>query len=282
MESRSYATIESVARFAAPFLSCIFSILAFVSLRKLGFSVRIHPLDESRGFLLSRAKIVNGAQLLKKLEEIRNDYHFFHPVLRKINELKHCIHIEDLEKCEEIIQDPKIQHKILHNHKYLYLHGEVLILQKKYTEAIKFFEDILKDRSKINQIETLRTMSALGKAYCLAGKNNEALMIYEKLEAKSPRNLNHKIMVGEALLGLEETYKAEAKFHEILENKQALTGMVKSNSIAGKYDIARSFFDQIEGEFESKSLASYFNNRGVLLIKKNNFNEAVAFYKNAL
>ena len=56
MESRSYATIESVARFAAPFLSCIFSILAFVSLRKLGFSVRIHPLDESRGFLLSRGE----------------------------------------------------------------------------------------------------------------------------------------------------------------------------------------------------------------------------------
>ncbi|WGL60651.1 tetratricopeptide repeat protein [Pigmentibacter sp. JX0631] len=250
-------------------------------------------LNEEDAFLFSELeihytipKIMNGAQLLKKLEEIRNDYHFFHPVLRKINELKHCIHIEDLEKCEEIIKDPKIQQKILHNHKFLYLHGEILILQKKYTEAIKFFEDILKDRSRINQIETLRTMSALGKAYCLAGKNNEALMIYEKLEAKSPRNLNHKIMVGEALLGLEETYKAEAKFHEILDkvpkDKQALTGMVKSNSIAGKYDLARSFFDQIEGDFESKSLASYFNNRGVLLIKKNNFNEAVAFYKNAL
>lgn len=231
-------------------------------------------------------KIVNGAQLLKNLEEIRNDYHFYHPVMKKINELKHYIHTEDLEKCEEIINDPKIQQKITHNHKFLYLHGEVLILQKKYSEAISFFENLLKDKNMTNKTETLRTMSTLGKAYCLAGRNKEALMIYEKLEAKSPRNLTHKLMVGEALLGLDETYKAEAKFHEILElspkDKQALTGMVKSNCNSGKYDIARSFFNQIEGDFESKSLASYFNNRGVLLIKQNNFNEAVAFYKNAL
>ncbi len=250
-------------------------------------------LNEEDAFLFSELeihytipKIVNGAQLLKKLEEIRNDYHFFHPVLKKLNELKHFIHTEELEKCEEILNDPKIQQKILHNHKFLYLQGEVLLLQKKYPEAINFFENILKDKTMTNKIETLRTMSTLGKAYCLAGRNEEALMIYEKLEAKSPRNLNHKLMAGEALLGLENTYKAEAKFHEILEvspkDKQALTGMVKSNSITGNYEVARSFFDQIEGDFESKSLASYFNNRGVLLVKQNNFDEAVAFYKNAL
>ena len=111
-------------------------------------------------------------------------------------------------------------------------------------------------------------------------------MIFEKLESKSPKNLNHKLMAGEALLGLNEHYKAESKFHEILEknpkDRGALTGMVKSNSISGKYDVAKSFFHQIEVEFESKSLASYFNNRGVMLVKDNKIDESITFYKNAL
>ncbi len=231
-------------------------------------------------------KIINGAQLIKKLEEIRSDYHLLNPVLKKLNELKHYVNIEDLENCEEIIKDEKILHKIQNNHKYLYIYGEILILRKDYDNAIKYFEDLLKDRSKLNGIETLKTMSTLGKAYCLAGRNKEALMIFEKLESKSPKNLNHKLMAGEALLGLNEHYKAESKFHEILEknpkDKGALTGMVKSNSISGKYDVAKSFFHQIEGEFESKSLASYFNNRGVMLVKETKLSEAISFYKNAL
>ncbi|WP_397599637.1 tetratricopeptide repeat protein [Silvanigrella sp.] len=181
-------------------------------------------LCEEDSFLLSELdilytipKIINGAQLIKKLEEIRSDYHLLNPVLKKLNELKHYVNIEDLENCEEVIKDEKILHKIKNNHNYLYLYGEILILRKDYENAIKYFEELLKDKSKLNGIETLRTMSTLGKAYCLAGRNKEALMIFEKLESKSPKNLSHKLMAGEALLGLNEHFKAESKFHEILD-----------------------------------------------------------------
>ena len=231
-------------------------------------------------------KIINGNQLIIKLEEIRSDYHLINPILKKINELKHYIHMENLEKCEEILKDEKILHKIKTNHKYLYLNGEILILREKYNEAINYFHELLKENHKMNNIETLKTLSTMGKAYCLAGRHKVALMIFQKLEAKSPKNLNHKLMTGDAYLGLEESYEAETKYHEVLDkspkHKGALTGMVKANAIAGKFDVAKSFFDQIEGEFESRSLASYFNNRGVILIKENKVTEAIAFYKNAL
>ena len=61
-------------------------------------------------------KIINGNQLIIKLEEIRSDYHLINPILKKINELKHYIHMENLEKCEEILKDEKILHKIKTNH----------------------------------------------------------------------------------------------------------------------------------------------------------------------
>lgn len=253
----------------------------------------LQNVSEEDSFLLSELdihytipKIINRNQLIKKLEEIRSDYHLLSPILKKLNELKHYLNIENLEKCEEILKNEKILHEIKNTHKYLYMHGEILILRKQYTEAIDYFEGLLKNKAKLNNIETLKTMSTMGKAYCLAGRNKEALMIFEKLEAKSPKNLNHKLMTGEALLGLEETDKAESKFHEILDKNprdhNALTGMIKANSIAGKYDVAKSFFHQIEGEFENKSLASYFNNRGVMMIRENKIPEAISFYKNAL
>ena len=36
-------------------------------------------------------------------------------------------------------------------------------------------------------------------------------MIYEKLEAKSPNNLSHKIMLGDALLGMDDVNGAESE-----------------------------------------------------------------------
>ena len=48
-------------------------------------------------------------------------------------------------------------------------------ITKQYSEAITFFENLLKDKNMTNKPETLRTMSTLGKAYCLAGRNKKLL-----------------------------------------------------------------------------------------------------------
>jgi tetratricopeptide (TPR) repeat protein len=129
-------------------------------------------------------------------------------------------------------------------------------------------------------------LSTLGKALGLVGKFEEASMIYEKLESKSPNNLGHKIMLGDALLGLDDINGAENKFNEVLNkdpsNTGALVGMMKTNSVNGNFDQAKSFFEKIEGNFESKSLASFFNNKGVALVKKGKVEEAILFYENAL
>ena len=45
---------------------------------------------------LNYNEIYKKEELIKKLEEIRSDYHLLNPVLKKINELKHYVNIEDL------------------------------------------------------------------------------------------------------------------------------------------------------------------------------------------
>jgi tetratricopeptide (TPR) repeat protein len=231
-------------------------------------------------------KIINGAQFLEKMEKIRKSYLSTSPIQKKIKELQHWIHEENIQKCDEILSDPKVEFEIQNNPKFIYLQGEVLILRNQYGEAINFFETIMKDKKKKREMETLRSMSTFGKVLCLVGRYDEALIIFERLEAKSSKNLNHKLMAGEALLGLERTDNAQEKFMEVIENspdeKNALLGMAKSHSIAGNHEVAKSFFDKIEGEFESRSLASFYNNKGVSLVKQNKFDEAISFYKNAM
>jgi tetratricopeptide (TPR) repeat protein len=121
---------------------------------------------------------------------------------------------------------------------------------------------------------------------CLAGNFEEALVIFERLESKSPHNLHHKVMIGDALLGLDNIVGAEKKYDEVLQtdatNAGALAGMVKTSSVSGNFKNAKTFFDKMEGNFESSALASFFNNRGVALVKKGNIQEAIQFYENAL
>ncbi|APJ04426.1 tetratricopeptide repeat protein [Silvanigrella aquatica] len=231
------------------------------------------------------SEIITG-KITKKMEEIRNDYNITSPILRKIQRLKHCILEENLKMCEEILHDEKIKQKIANNHKFFYLKGEVMILQKRYNEAIDFFQRRLRKNSKEKEIEVLRNMSTMGKAYCLAGRFKESLLIFKKLEQKSPRNLKHKVNTGEALLGLDKINAAEKKFNSVLEkndtNQNAIHGMVKAKSILGHENEAMDYYKKLDGSFESRSIISYYNNKGVSLVRNGKLDEAIKFYKIAL
>lgn len=248
------------------------------------------PEDE---FLLSEIdiyytmpKVVNAGDFLSKLEEVRKNYSNNQTIDYKLKELQHLINESNIVEFEKLIKNPEIESEILKNHKYTYLGGEIRIVQKKYNDAISFLKDNL-SKNKDNKLnENLKMLSTLGKALCLSGKFDEALTIFERLEAKSPNNLNHKVMLGDALLGLDNILGAEEKYNEVLEqdstNKDALSGMVKASSIEANFDQAKSFFEKIEGNFESKALASFFNNKGVALVKQGQVKEAILFYENAL
>ncbi|APJ04428.1 response regulator [Silvanigrella aquatica] len=225
-------------------------------------------------------------KIIEKMNEIQKDYLLTNPTERKIKELKHFIHEENLEKCEEILKDEKIKHKITSVHKYLYLKGEVLILKKKYNETIDFFQKKLKKDSKEKEIEILRNMSTMGKAYCHAGRFEESLLIFKRLEEKSPRNLRHKVNSGDALLGLDKIHAAEKKFTSVLKDnendKDSIIGMVKANSILGNLKEATAYYNKLNGKFETKAIISYYNNKGVSLVRHGKVKEAIEFYKIAL
>lgn len=231
-------------------------------------------------------KVVNASEFLAKMEEVRSEFIDTKAMSAKLKELKHLINESDIKGIESLFANPEIEKEITNNSKYTYLGGEVRILNKKYVEAIAFLKQHLEKNRENKQNENLKTLSTLGKALCLIGKFDDATMIFERLEAKSPNNLGHKIMLGDALLGLDDISGAEGKYNEVLEkdsvNTGALVGMIKTNSVSGNFDQAKSFFEKIEGNFESKSLASFFNNRGVALVKKGKVDEAILFYENAL
>ncbi|WGL60005.1 tetratricopeptide repeat protein [Pigmentibacter sp. JX0631] len=231
-------------------------------------------------------KVVNAVDFLRNMEEIRAEYFNSQSIQTKIKNLKHLIHESDLQAIDSLFSNQEVENEITKNSKYTYLGGEVRILHKKYQEAIEFLKQHLEKNSANKLNENLKTLNTLGKALCLIGNFQDATMIYEKLEAKSPNNLSHKIMLGDALLGLDDVKGAENKYQEVLEkdntNNAALEGMIKTNSTVGNFDQAKSFFDKIQGNFESKTLASFFNNRGVALVKNGKINEAIIFYENAL
>lgn len=231
-------------------------------------------------------KVVNAVDFLRHMEDIRLEYFNIQSIQSKIKNLKHLIHESDLQAIDSLFSNPEVENEITKNSKYTYLGGEVRILHKKYQEAIEFLKQHLEKNNTNKLNENLKTLNTLGKALCLIGNYQDASMIYEKLEAKSPNNLSHKIMLGDALLGLDDVKGAENKYQEVLEkdntNNAALEGMIKTNSTTGNFAQAKSFFDKIQGNFESKTLASFFNNRGVALVKNGKINEAIIFYENAL
>jgi tetratricopeptide (TPR) repeat protein len=231
-------------------------------------------------------KVVNASEFLAKMEEARIGYKDNLSLTSKLKELQHLINESNRIECDKLLLNPAIHKEIIENHKYAYLGGEIRILHKKYAEAIDFLKECLKKNTENKFNENLKTLSTLGKALCLSGSFEEALTIFERLEAKSPNNLSHKVMVGDALLGLDNINEAEEKYNEVLQqdssNQNALVGMMKTSSVTGNFDQAKTFFEKVDGNFESKALASFFNNRGVALVKKGKIEDAVIFYENAL
>jgi tetratricopeptide (TPR) repeat protein len=232
-------------------------------------------------------KVVNVFDFTSKMEQARKAYLNSQSVVAKLKNLQRLIHQADSQAIEALLKENiDIEKEIQDNPKYAYLGGEIRIQHKKYLDAIQFLKEKLSQGDENRSHENLRTLSTLGKAMCLAGNFEEALVIFERLEAKSPHNLYHKVMIGDALLGLDNIVGAEKKYDEVLQtdatNAGALAGMVKTSSVSGNFKNAKTFFDKMEGNFESSALASFFNNRGVALVKKGNIQEAIQFYENAL
>ncbi|MES2616169.1 MAG: response regulator [Bdellovibrionota bacterium] len=250
-------------------------------------------IDEEDSFLMVEMdihyvmpKLTNAVEYIAKVDEVRKNYYNVQSIVTKLKNLQTLLNEVQVDQCEELFKIPEIEKEINANPRYVHLGGELRILRKKYEEAADFMRNFLTKNSARNGAENLKSLSTLGKALCLAGKFDDALLVFERLEAKSPKNLSHKIMSGDALLGMDKLDAAENKYSEVLEKdsgyKEALVGLAKVSAVQGDFEESKNFFSKIEGNFESRALASFFNNRGVALVRKGDINGAITFYENSL
>ena len=253
-----------------------------------------HSLTQEESFLLTELDIwhtiskgESGDKILDKIKTIVSEYRTQCTDSIKLRAFGQQISASSGDAAQKMVEsDPKLIESLRSNPRFMHFLGEYHILRGQFDESIQEMQNMIRGADAGGKPETLKVLSTLGKALCLAGRYEDAVMIFERLAAKSPKNLKHKISCGDALLGLERHDEAESYYTEALTTdgsfRDALMGMGKVSVAKGDPDSAQGFFDQIGGNFESYSLASFFNNRGVALARSGRTDEALQLYNHAL
>jgi tetratricopeptide (TPR) repeat protein/CheY-like chemotaxis protein len=207
------------------------------------------------------------------------------PIREQLSKLKFAIAKEDTDSIQALLLNQSLKVEISTNPKSAYIKSEIFILNHEFDQAVTHLQNVLQ-RLPPGSVETLQTLSTLGKSLCLSRKFQEANVIFERLSKKSPRNFSHKTGIGEALLGQGDTEGAKKQFQEVLSqdptNADAATGMGKSEIATGNIEAAKEFFNLADGQIESYSLASFFNNHAVSLVRLGKVSEALTLYESAL
>lgn len=224
-------------------------------------------------------------QLLQEQESLRG-------VEKQLLQMRHALRTGELSVAENLAALPEVDRELNGNPRFIHLLGELYIARKQFDAAAERLRMSLKGRTEPagrqggRKAETMQTLTVLGKALCLAGKYKEALVVFERLAAKSPKNFSHQVLFGDALLGVEQQDDAERAYNDVLEkdptHQEALVGMLKAKVVRGDIPAAEQVHARLKGGFESYSLASFFNNRGVALVRAGKTSEAIQFYENAL
>lgn len=207
------------------------------------------------------------------------------PIREQLSKLKFAIAKEDSEGIQSLLQNQSLKVEINSNPKYTYIMSEIFILNREFDQAVAHLQAVLQ-KLPPGSVETLQTLSTLGKSLCLARKFKEANVIFDRLSKKSPKNFSHMSGIGETLLGQGDAEGAKKQFQEVLSqdptNTEAITGMGKSEIATGNTESAKEHFNSANGPIESYALASFFNNHAVSLVRLGKVSEALTLYESAL
>lgn len=181
--------------------------------------------------------------------------------------------------------------------KELELVASALIRLKRPDDAVHLLRGALglegpsaewKTAAPKNRVETMRTLGQLGKALCLANKYDEAVLVFDRLAARSPRNFSHAVGYADAALQCADfdAAKVEERVAGVLEedpeNGKANQAMFKAAAAQGDLDRAESFWEKLDPSYRADGATGFFNNRGVALVKVGKVSEALALYNGAL
>lgn len=206
----------------------------------------------------------------------------------EISQFCHAVKAKDINHCKKLLESNNFKKIIMNSIDTIHYYGEYLILLGKYDLCIEEMELALAtlNDGDINSYQISNILNCKAKALCLSNSFDEALLIYQEMSDKSPKNLNHKINLGSTHLAkgnwkltvdiINKVLKTDPKNQEAnLINAQAYAGM-------GDAENANIFLEKVAGTIEFHSIASFFNNRGVAYAQKKEFNKALEFYHNAL
>ncbi|KAB8029061.1 response regulator [Fluviispira multicolorata] len=168
-------------------------------------------------------------------------------------------------------QDPK-------SLRFLTLYAELLLRAQQAKKAEEFLNKVLKIDQ--NHIVALNLMS---KVYIKTNRFDDAMKVLEKAKIYSPHNIDRLLVMGELHLGSGEADKAEENFNSVLKlnptDERATYGLGRALATQGKTDESKKILASLKKGVE---LASFFNNKGILLVKAGKYNDGISLYKNAI
>ena len=185
--------------------------------------------------------------------------------------------IEKKYKQAEALLLPRLK-KEPNSLRYLTLYAELLLRAHDIKKSEEFLNKILKIDS--NHIPALNLIS---KVYIKTNRFEEAMRVLEKAKSLSPHNVERLLVMGELNLGNGEAEKAEENFKNVLKlnptDDRAAFGLGRALATQGKTEESKKILSNLK---KGTELASFFNNKGVLLVKAGKYNEGVSLYRNAI
>ena len=235
-------------------------------------------------------------QIVEKAKQILNDTGRQPRSLKLRAEFEAALAQQNKKTAKELLQEPELKKILMQNKAFTYLLGEFEVLQKNYAEALSLLQpqidslEFFKNNdpeSSLGSGNVLKAANVYGKALCYLGKYADAEKIFDKLFAKSPKNIAHIVSQAETLLGQDKVTLAKEKYATVLQkdaaNPNALLGMGKAAVLEGNMAEAQGYFAKAgQRGAENSSFASFFNNKAVAMIHAGKITEAIGLYENAL
>ncbi|WP_338636726.1 tetratricopeptide repeat protein [Spirobacillus cienkowskii] len=238
----------------------------------------------------------------KEDKAIISEFYFFEILSKPISEKEFLTRFQELEEQQKnqdsdrnfqlqfknalIEKNYKIAEEILlprlkkepSSLRFLTLYAELLLRTQEIKKAEEFLNKILKIDA--NHIPALNLLS---KVFIKTDRFEDAMKALDKAKNLSPHNIDRLLVIGELSLGNGETDKAEENFKSVLKlnptDDRAAFGLGRVLATQGRIEESKKVLAKLK---KGGELASFFNNKGVLLVKAGKFNDGISLYRNAM
>lgn len=238
----------------------------------------------------------------KEDKAIISEFNFYETLTKPIAEKDFLKRFEELEEQQKNPESDRNFQKEFQNSliEKKYKRAEELLLPrlKKEPNSLRFLtlyaelllraHDIKKSEEFLNKIlkidpHHIPALNLISKVHIKNNKFEDAMKALEKAKLLSPHNVERLLVLGELNLGNGDADKAEENFKNVLKlnptDDRASFGLGRALATQGKTEESKKVLSNLK---KGAELASFFNNKGVLLVKSGKYSEGVSLYKNAI